>query len=73
MTDEELAVHNDRLKEWLGSGERCRSDGCQEKGLFNVFWPGQTTQMCVRHLEAAIRVARVMGFELQWNAEPASQ
>jgi hypothetical protein len=44
----------------------CVHVGCADKAKFRVHWPGVVPPpvMCERHRDAAVSVARVMGFAL---------
>lgn len=36
-----------------------------------IYWPGQTTSMCDKHKEAALKIASAMGFQLDVREIPA--
>lgn len=37
---------------------------CKEEATLEVFWPGKTTQACVRHEQKMQSIAVFMGFSL---------
>ena len=47
---------------------RCCNTDCEELAVAIVFWPGQTSKMCLSHADWAYQVAKAMGFALPVTA-----
>lgn len=46
-------------------GFACSDFGCCHLASHRIYWPGQTSLKCPRHVDGWSRVALEMGFELQ--------
>jgi len=49
---------------------KCHNNKCVEGAEFDVFWPGKESKMCNEHTKHAIKLAKVLGFNLSVRPLP---